>query len=269
MARRAGVTPFSMAVTTTENPSSSHCHQFSSQLPRQQYSRADTYRHAHNSLTNSTGSIDEYGSETPSPQYRRNGDPTMPIPSPLPSQMQDSRPFTTPCFDSSLGFGLEPSTRQKYGYAPGRVRTSFGSSSSNLANADYQYHENVLPTQWHQEVYSSLTLPRASNGPLPLPCQERSGRSGMLPSFAEVMAGVSPVYVVPTYPSDVNLALGGRESCEDGTGTALIANRDSVKREATTGAAHISSVSAGRKRRTTSTNEPREQRRQLHLFPQS
>ncbi|CAK7198930.1 hypothetical protein SEUCBS139899_001598 [Sporothrix eucalyptigena] len=262
MARRAGVTPFSLTASTIEASSSSgqHHRRSPSQLPYQQHPQAHAHHHSQSSFRADTGSAGGSSSSgAPSPRYGRGGNPSMPLPPPPPMSMHGDRLVTGLGVSGSSGRGYGGSGRRERGSTPGRGGSSFGGGPSDPANAMYHYHQHPSQQQ-HQHVGPGLPPIQTGGGPPPLPPQERAGGSGVLPSFAEITTGVSP-YSTPAYSLGASPAPSNTDSPGPGPGMGFSAYPAGYGQEGP------SSAGAAGKRRASPNFEPREHRRRYLQSP--
>ncbi|KAL1909333.1 hypothetical protein Sste5344_004728 [Sporothrix stenoceras] len=190
MARRAGVTPFSLTATTIEASSSGHHRRSPSHLSYQQHPQAHGHHHSQGGFRPDTGSAGGSSSSGAlSPRYGRSGNPSMPLPPP-PMSMHGDRLASglgmSSSSSSGRGFGSSSGRRER-GSTPGRGGSSFGGGPSDPANAIYHYHQHH--PQQHQHVGPGLPPIQTGGEPPPLQQQERPGGSSTLPSFAEITTG--------------------------------------------------------------------------------
>ncbi|CAK7244393.1 MAG: hypothetical protein STHCBS139747_005931 [Sporothrix thermara] len=275
MARRAGVTPFSLTATTIEGSSSSHQHRRSpSQLPYQQHPQAHAHHHSQGGFRTDTGSIggSSSGSGMPSPRYGRGGNPSIPLPSPPqppppppppPMSMHESRLGTGLGIgrsSTSSGRGLGSSGGRERGSTPGRGAYSFSGGPSDPANAMYHYNQHTSRSQQHPQVGFGLPPIQTSGGPPPpLPQQERLGGGSVLPSLAEITTGVSP-YSTPAYSLAPSSAPSTFKMDNPGAGSSMGFSAYPTSY----GPESPSLTGAAGKRRASPIVEPRDHRRRYH-----
>ncbi|KAL1894555.1 hypothetical protein Sste5346_005790 [Sporothrix stenoceras] len=135
MARRAGVTPFSLTATTIEASSSGHHRRSPSHLSYQQHPQAHGHHHSQGGFRPDTGSAGGSSSSGAlSPRYGRSGNPSMPLPPP-PMSMHGDRLASglgmSSSSSSGRGFGSSSGRRER-GSTPGRGGSSFGGAHQRI-----------------------------------------------------------------------------------------------------------------------------------------
>lgn len=265
MARRAGVTPFSLTATTIEASSSGHHRRSPSHSSYQQHPQAHSHHHSQGGFRTDTGSAGGSSSSgAPSPRYGRGGNPPVPLPPPPPMSMHGDRLVTGLGVSSgSSGRGFGSSGRRDRGGTPSRGGSSFGGGPSDPANAMYHYHQHN--PQQHQHAGPGLPPIQTGGGPPPLQPQERAGGSGALPSFAEITTGVSP-YSTPAYSLGASPAPSNTDSPGPSAGHGFLAYSTGGYGVAT-GPEPPTSAGAAGKRRASPNVELREHRRRYLQSP--
>ncbi|ERT00031.1 myb DNA-binding protein domain containing protein [Sporothrix schenckii 1099-18] len=268
MARRAGVTPFSLTATTVETSTPGHHHQSPSQMSYQQHPLAIAHHHSQGGFRTDTGSAGgSISSGALSPRYGRGSgsNPSIPLPPPPPMSMHADRLVTgLGGSSSSSGRGFGSSGRRERGGTPVRGGGSFGGGPSDPANAMYHYHQHH-PQQQQQHAGPGLPPIQTGVGPPPLQQQERSGGSGTLPSFAEITTGVSP-YSTPAYSLGASPAPSNTDSPGPGSGHGL-SGYTTGGYWAGPGPEPPTSAGAAGKRRASPNFEPRDHRRRYLQSP--
>ncbi len=255
MARRAGVTPFSLTATTIE-ASSSHSRRSPPNMP---------YQHHHHSQsgfrTDPGSGGGSSSSGAPSPHYGRGSHQSVPLPPP---------PLSMHGISSGSVRGFAPGMRHERGSTPGRAG-AVGGGPSDPANTMYHYHQHSQQ-QLYQHAGPGLPPIQATGGPPPpsLLQQERPGvGGGVLPSFAEITTGVSP-YSTPAYSLGTSPAPSTTESPGPGSGPSYSLSGTTVASAYSMGygpGGGVSESLSAAKRRASPIFEPREQRRRYQQSP--
>ncbi|OAA66473.1 myb DNA-binding domain containing protein [Niveomyces insectorum RCEF 264] len=290
MARRAGVTPFSLTATAIEPSSSQQLLRRSP--PRglyQQHQQTHTHHHSQGSIRADTGSAGGSSSSgAPSPRYGRGGHPAVPLPPP-PPLLHGDRTLTG--FGGGSGVGSGSVTRPVAGGGRWEGERSTGPRSMRSGGAEGggptdpsnpMYHYQQQPFQQHyQSVVLGLPPIQTGSGPPPLqhqhqqmermgasgPAGGQGGAAGALPSFAEITTGVSP-YSTPAYSLGASPAPS--QTASPGPGPLLPGLSSYPPGHGGSGGRSSeppTSAGGSGKRRASPNMEPREQRRRYLQSP--